>query len=74
MAEQRGGVVSHYFGKLSVAAVEFTDGELRVGDTIHVKGHPSDFTQIVGFAAILRRPAQRMEATPLATCARGAGR
>ncbi len=47
MAEQKVGVVSHYFGKLSVAAVELTDGELRVGDTIHVKGHTSDFTQTV---------------------------
>ena len=28
-------------------AVKLTDGELRVGDTIHVKGHSSDFTQTV---------------------------
>ena len=47
MAEQIIGVVTHYFGKIGVAALRITDGELRVGDTIHVKGHTSDFTQTV---------------------------
>jgi putative protease len=47
VAEQKVGIVTHYFGKLSVAAIELTDGELNVGDTIHVKGHTSDFTQSV---------------------------
>ncbi len=47
MPEQKIGVVTHYFGKIGVAAVEITDGELSVGDTIHVKGHTSDFTQAV---------------------------
>ena len=47
MAEAKIGVVTHYFGKIGVAAVEITDGELRVGDTIHVKGHTSDFTQSI---------------------------
>ena len=47
MAEQKIGVITHYFGKIGVAAIEVTAGELRVGDTIHVKGHTSDFTQTV---------------------------
>jgi len=47
MAEQKIGVVTHYFGKIGVAALKITAGELRVGDTIHVKGHTSDFTQTV---------------------------
>ena len=47
MAEQIIAVVTHYFGNIGVAALKITDGELRVGDTIHVKGHTSDFTQIV---------------------------
>jgi putative protease len=41
------GHVSHYFGKIQVAAIELTEGELSVGDTIHIKGHTSDFTQTV---------------------------
>jgi hypothetical protein len=28
-----------------VAAIEVTEGELKVGDKIHIKGHTSDFTQ-----------------------------
>lgn len=47
MAEQKIGVVTHYFGKIGVAAIELSEGELHVGDTIHVKGHTSDFTQTV---------------------------
>jgi len=47
MAEQKIGVVSHYFGKAGVAGIEITDGELHVGDTIHIKGHTSDFTQTI---------------------------
>ena len=47
MAEQLIGKVTHYFGKAGVAAIKITAGELRVGDTIHVVGHTSDFTQTV---------------------------
>ncbi len=43
MSEQEIGVVTHYFGHINVMAVTLT-GELAVGDTIHVKGHTSDFT------------------------------
>lgn len=41
------GHVTHYFGKIGVAAIELTNGELSVGDSIHIKGHTSDFTQKV---------------------------
>ena len=46
MREERVGVISHYFTRLGVAAVQL-EGELRVGDTIHIKGHTFDFTQKV---------------------------
>ncbi len=46
MPEQEIGRVSHCFNKINVAALELT-GELAVGDTIHIKGHTSDFTEIV---------------------------
>ena len=36
------------WGKFSYFEVmEITEGELRVGDTIHIKGHTSDFRQRV---------------------------
>jgi translation initiation factor IF-2 len=39
------GQISHYFGRIQVAAIELTDGDLAVGDTVRIKGHTSDFTQ-----------------------------
>jgi hypothetical protein len=45
MAEEEIGKVTHYFSKIGVAAIQITQGSLSVGDTIHVKGHTSDFTQ-----------------------------
>jgi putative protease len=48
MAEEiKIGQISHYFGKIQVAAIDLTDGDLAVGDTIHIKGHTSDFVQSV---------------------------
>ena len=41
------GQISHYFGKIQVAAIELTDGDLSVGDTIRIVGHTSDFTQTI---------------------------
>ncbi|MHC4696643.1 MAG: hypothetical protein ACYTFA_07880 [Planctomycetota bacterium] len=47
MAEQLIGKVTHYFGKAQVAAIKISGGQLCVGDTIHIVGHTSDFTQKV---------------------------
>ncbi len=48
MSETKIGTVTHYFTHLHVAAVEIADGELHIGDTIHVVGHTSDFAQKIG--------------------------
>lgn len=45
MAEELIGKISHYFGKVQVAAIELTDGSLAVGDTILIKGHTTDLTE-----------------------------
>ncbi len=45
MTEKKIGNITHYYNHLHVATVKITDGELRVGDMIHVEGHTSDFTQ-----------------------------
>ncbi len=47
MTETKIGTVTHYYNHLHVAGVAITGGELRNGDTIHVKGHTSDFEQKV---------------------------
>lgn len=44
---ERIGVVTHYYGQPSVAIVKLESGTLRVGDTIHIRGHTSDFSQRV---------------------------
>ena len=44
MPEIEIGYITHYFGHIDVAAIQITNGELAVGDTIHIKGHTSDFT------------------------------
>jgi putative protease len=39
MEQEKIGFVSNYFSKISVAAVEITDGKVAVGDTLHFLGH-----------------------------------
>jgi len=53
--EVRVGVVSHYYGHLSVAAVRL-EAALSVGQTIRVLGHTSDFRQRVESMQIEREP------------------
>ena len=40
------GIVTHYYGDLNVAVLQLTD-RLKVGETIHIFGHTTDFTQVV---------------------------
>lgn len=56
MAEEQVGKVTHYFNKPQVAAIEITRGTLQVGDTIHIQGHTSDFTQKVESMQIEHEP------------------
>jgi len=46
MEEKEIGVVTHYFGKISVGIIELSDA-LKVGDTVHIKGAHDDFTETV---------------------------
>ncbi len=44
--EDRIGVVTHYYGHLSVATMRLEPGAtLHVGDVIHIRGRTTDFTQ-----------------------------
>jgi len=40
------GEITHYFDHINVAALTLTE-PLRVGDTIHILGHATDFKQEV---------------------------
>jgi putative protease len=58
MSEKKIGTVTHYYSHLHVAGVAITDGELHKGDTIHVKGHTSDFEQKVESMQIDHEPVE----------------
>ena len=44
--EEEIGRVMDYFAKIDVAGIDLT-GKLRVGDTIHIKGHTTDLELVV---------------------------
>ena len=46
MEEKEIGTVTHCFSNINVIIVQLSDS-LKIGDTIHVKGHASDFTHKV---------------------------
>jgi hypothetical protein len=47
-AEQRIGIVTHFYSHLLVATARLDAGcKLRLGDVIHVRGHTTDFSQKV---------------------------
>ncbi len=46
MADKQVGKVTHFYDKINVAVVELI-GNLKIGDTIKVVGHGSEFTQPV---------------------------
>jgi putative protease len=55
------GKVTHYYSHLQVAVVELDRGALQVGDTIHVKGHTTDFQQAVQSMEIEHERIERAE-------------
>jgi hypothetical protein len=54
---KRIGVVTHYFGHVSVAIVRLETGTLRIGDMIHIRGHTTDFKQKVESLQVDHAPA-----------------
>jgi putative protease len=59
MPESKIGEVVKYFAKPGVAAIVITDDGLRAGDTIHFKGHTTDFTQKVDSMQIDNQPVEQ---------------
>jgi len=47
MGEIEIGIVRNYFSKIGVGAIEIMDGELSIGDTVHIKGTTTDFVSTV---------------------------
>jgi len=47
---------------LAFAAIRITDGELKTGDTIKIKGHVTDFEQVVESLQIEHESVEKVEA------------
>ncbi|RLF34200.1 MAG: translation elongation factor-like protein [Thermoplasmata archaeon] len=49
------GYVEHYFSKIGVAAIKITDGMLKPGDRILIRGATTNFEQVVTSMEINRQ-------------------
>jgi len=56
--EEEIGRVTHYFSKIGVGVVELTKGGLKVGETIHIKGHTTDLYQKVDSMQMKHAPVE----------------
>lgn len=54
--EEEIGRITHFFSKINVGVMELSKGKLRIGDTIHIKGHTTDFYQKVESMQIEHKP------------------
>jgi translation elongation factor EF-Tu-like GTPase len=59
MEEKKVGEVIKYFGKIGVAAIRLSEGSLKVGDTIRLSGHTTDFTQTVDSMQVENKDVQQ---------------
>jgi translation initiation factor IF-2 len=60
--EKSVGIVIQYFAKPEVAAIQLTDGEIKVGDTLRFKGATTNFEQKIESMQIDRAPVQSAKA------------
>jgi len=61
MPEQEIGVITHFFGNIGVAVIKLKQGELASGDTIHIKGHSTDFVQKIDSIQIDHKPVPKVK-------------
>ena len=56
--EEEIGKVTHFFSKINVGVLDLISGELHIGDTIHIKGHTTDFYQKVESMQVEHAPVE----------------
>ena len=61
MVEKKIGVVEHFFSNVGVAAIKITEGELKIGDTIHIVGAHTDIKQKIDSMEIDRTPVKSVK-------------
>lgn len=59
MSEIEIGTVVHYFDRPQVAVVRIVVGEIAVGDTLHFRGHTTDFSEAVASMELDHKPVER---------------
>jgi len=59
--EEKVGAVTGYYSRIGVAAIHLTDGDLRVGDQIRIRGHTTDFIQTVDSLQVEHQGVQQAE-------------
>jgi putative protease len=58
----RVGLITHYYPHVDAGIVRIERGEIKVGDTLHVRGHTTDFYQRVDRMELDRQPVQSARA------------
>jgi translation initiation factor IF-2 len=61
MPEIEVGIVNKFFDKIGVGMIQVTQGELSLGDTIHIKGNTTDLTATIGSMQVQRQPVQTVK-------------
>lgn len=61
MEKKEVGKISHYFGKIMVAAITLTD-ELKVGDKVSIEGAHTSFEQTIDSIQIEKQSIQEAKA------------
>ncbi|OGW75778.1 MAG: hypothetical protein A2Z72_05175 [Omnitrophica bacterium RBG_13_46_9] len=52
------GVIVDYYSKVNAAGIELKSGDIKIGDKIRVKGHTTDFEQVVESIQLDNRPVE----------------
>lgn len=65
--EEEIGRITHYFAKINVGILEMTkeNGELSIGDTIHIKGFSTDFYQNIESMQLDHSPVESVKSGDL---------
>ena len=58
MEEKKIGTITHYYSHLGVGIIKIDEDGLKVGDTVHIKGHTSDFQQTIDSMQIEHKDVQ----------------
>jgi translation initiation factor IF-2 len=58
MPEIEVGVVNKYFDKIGVGMIQVTQGELAVGDKIHIRGSTTDLVATIASMQVNRQSVQ----------------